>query len=103
MPYKDKEQQREYQREYQRMRRAGENKTPRKTLNHSDILTAEGVRGILSSVLCDVMAWEGDTLQRARCAAYVAGVAIKAIEVCDLEQRITELEELTEGVSKHGH
>ena len=92
MPYKNPEDRREYMRTYQRMRRAGESKTPRKTLNPADILTAQRVRDILALVLDEVMLWEGDTLQRARCVAYVAAIAIKACETADLEVRIAALE-----------
>ena len=100
MPYKDPEQQREYQRQWSRMKRAGESSKPnlkRRTLNPAEILTAQGIRDMLAEVLNEVMEWEGDTLQRARCVGYVAGIAIKAVETADLEQRITELEQAVEG------
>ena len=93
MPYKDPEKRKEYQREWQRMRKAGETGKPSiQTYNPADILTAQRVRDILAKVLNETLAWEGDTLQRARCVAYVAAIAIKACETADLEVRIAALE-----------
>ena len=102
MPYKDKEQQATYQREWQRQRRAGESKPAAgRTLNPEDFKTAQGIRDLLSSVLAEVMAWQGDTLIRARCIGYIAAIAIKAVETADLEQRLNEIERNLEGRHEH--
>jgi hypothetical protein len=96
MPYADKEKQKEYQRNYQRMKRAGEREVKRqkkKPLTIEEIATAAGIRDLLAETIREVKAAKLDTVVRARCIGYLAGVALKAIEVSDLETRISILEE----------
>ena len=93
MPYKDKEKQAEYQREWQRMKKAGDNKTPGRTLNPEQVRTAQGLLELLSDVIAEVRGTEADPFIRARCIGYLAAITIKTIETAVLEQRITALEE----------
>ena len=93
MSYKDKNKQAEYQREWQRMKNAGTNKTPGRTLNPSDIKTAQGLLDTLADTISEVVAAEADPLIRARCIGYLISIGLKAVETADLESRITKLEE----------
>ena len=93
MPYKDKEKQAAYQREYQRMKRAGESKTLSKTLNPQDIQTAKGLRDLLTEVIAEVRAAQGDVFLKARLVGYLVSIGLKAVETADLEARLQELEE----------
>ena len=95
MSYKDKNKQAEYQREWQRMKKAGTNKTPGRTLNPSDIKTAQGLLDTLADTIGEVAAAEADPLMRARCLGYLIAIGLKAVETADLESRITKLEEST--------
>jgi hypothetical protein len=95
MPYKDEEKQREYQREWQRMKKAGEGKTPGRTLNPEQIKTAQGLLQLLADVMAEIRGTEADPFIRARCIGYLAAIALKTVETADLEQRITKLEENT--------
>ena len=98
MPYKDPLKQKEYQREYQRLKRAGEStrtiiKPASKTLNPETAKTAAGLLNVLASLIKEVLTTEeGDTFIRARTAGYLISIGLKAIEVADLEQRLTNLE-----------
>jgi len=93
MPYKDPEKQAEYQREWQRMKKAGNNKTPGRTLNPEDIKTAKGLLDTLAAVISEVLATEADPLIRARCIGYLISIGLKCVETAELEERITKLEE----------
>ena len=94
MPFKNPEQKAEYQRDYMRMKRAGEGKaTPGKTLDPSDIKTAQGLLDTLADTIGEVAAAEADPLMRARCLGYLIAIGLKAVETADLESRITKLEE----------
>lgn len=95
MGYKDPEKQKEYQRNWQRARRVGE--TGRfKVLRISspeEIRTAHALLGLLGDLIKQVLETkEGDTLIRARTAGYLITIGLRAIEVADLEARISQLE-----------
>ena len=95
MPYKDPERQKEYQRQWQRQRRAG--KTEWFKVIHvsspEEVRTAKGLLSVLAGLIREVLTTtEGDTFIRARTAGYLISFALKAVEVADLEQRLTNLE-----------
>jgi hypothetical protein len=98
MPYKDKAKQKAYQREYQRLRRAGQ---PIKEhglkvlqpVNLEQVRTAQGLLRILGHLIGEVLETkEGDVFMRSRTAGYLISIGLKAVEVADLESRITNLE-----------
>ena len=104
MPFKNEETRREYMRQYQRQRRAGGTGsiTPaRKTLNPEDIQTAQGLLDLLSNVIGEIRDTKADPFIRARCVGYLVSIALRAVEVADLEGRIASLEEQAEGGEKH--
>ena len=98
MPYKNPEKQREYQREYQRLRRAGQSATEHglkvlQPLNPEQIRTAQGLLSILGGLIGEVITTEqGDIFMRARTTGYLISIGLKAVEVADLEARLTNLE-----------
>jgi hypothetical protein len=98
MAYKDPEKQRDYQRQWQRQKRAAEvgGTTSCRTLNPEDIRTAQGLRDLLSDVITDVAAAEGDVFMKARLIGYLVAIGIKTVETADLEARITALEQVGE-------
>ncbi len=95
MPYKDPERQRAYQREHKRLERAGECRTPGRTLLPTPfrLRTARDVLALLEE---QVAAVRDDpdvgTLEKARCVAYLAVAALRAIEAGDLAGRLEALE-----------
>jgi len=94
MPYADPEKMREYQREYQRQKRTGAQvKQPiKKPLTVEQIATAAGLRDLLAATIQEVKTSDTDIIIKARCICYLAGVTLKAVEISDLEQRLTALE-----------
>ena len=103
MPYKDPEKQKEYQRQWQRQRRAGET-VGFKVLRVSSpeqVKTAQGLLGVLAGLIGEVLTTkEGDTFMRARTAGYLISIGLKAVEVADLEARLTNLENKIMGRQK---
>ena len=95
MPYKDTEKQKEYQRQWQRQRRAGET-VGFKVLRVSspeEIRTAQGLLCVLGNLIGEVLTTkQGDIFMRARTAGYLISIGLKAVEVADLEARLTNLE-----------
>jgi hypothetical protein len=95
MPYKDPEKQKEYQRQWQRSRRAGET-VGFKVLRVSspeEIRTAQGLLGVLSGLIKEVLTTkQGDIFMRARTVGYLISIGLRAVEVADLEARLTNLE-----------
>ena len=97
MPYKDPETRRDYQRDYKRMKRAGSSQTPGQTLvplpfrlkTAYDVLTLieEQVNAVREEP-------EAGTLEKARAVGYLAGIALKAVEVADLSGRVEALEQV---------
>lgn len=54
--------------------------------------TVADVVDLLGRTVRDVMTLE-NSISRARCVGYLCGVAVRALEVSDLEDRIRRLEE----------
>ena len=106
MPYKDPEKRKEYQREYQRLLRAGEPtraviKPMSKSLNPEEVRTAQGLLGVLGNLIGEVLTTkQGDIFMRARTAGYLISIGLKAVEVADLEARLTSLENQVWGGKK---
>lgn len=98
MPYRDLERRRGYMRDYQRLRRAGKT---RKTLANPvtplfRTKSVEDVTLLLDESLCEVRAIQdkspGTILAKARAIGSLALVLLKALEVGQLEARVSALE-----------
>jgi len=110
MPFKDKAKEREYQRNYQRLRRAGLSAGERrlKVLQISNLPsspeeteTARGLLSILGHLIGEVLTTDqGDIFMRSRTAGYLISIGLRAVEVADLESRLTNLESKVIGVQK---
>ncbi len=97
MPYKDPEKQRDYQREYKRMQRAGSSQTPGQTLIPMSfwLNTPQDVLALIEEKVNAVREEpEAGTLEKARAVGYLAGIALKAVEVADLSGRVEALEQV---------
>jgi hypothetical protein len=97
MPYKDPEKQRGYQREYKRMQRAGSSQTPGQTLVPLPfrLKTAQDVLALIEEQVNAVREEpEAGTLEKARAIGYLAGIALKAVEVADLSARLEAVEQV---------
>ena len=97
MPYRDPEKQRDYQREYKRMQRAGSSQTPGQTLVPLPfrLKTARDVLALIEEQVNAVREEpEAGTLEKARAVGYLAGIALKAVEVADLSGRVEALEQV---------
>ena len=97
MPYKDPEKQRDYQREYKRLQRAGSSQTPGQTLVPLPfrLKTAQDVLALIEEQVNAVREEpEAGTLEKARAVGYLAGIALKAVEVVDLSGRVEALEQV---------
>lgn len=96
MGYKDPEKQKEYQREWQRRRRAGETgefKVIQRVSSPEEIKTATALLAVLTGLIRDVLnSKQGDVFLKARTAGYLISIGLKAVEVADLESRLTNLE-----------
>ncbi|MFC2063289.1 hypothetical protein ACFLS8_05040 [Chloroflexota bacterium] len=103
MPYKDPEKQKEYQRQWQRSKRAGET-VGFKVLRVSspeETRTAQGLLCVLGNLIGEVLTTkQGDIFMRARTAGYLISIGLKAVEVADLEARLTTLENRVLGGKK---
>ena len=78
----------------------GAKASPRKTVvlgNDVDLADAESVRALLAGMLREVMGTQTggrmDIVKKARCAGYLGGILLKAVELSEIEKRITALEE----------
>ncbi len=95
MSYKDPARQAEYQRQWQRNKRAGDT-TGFKVLRVSspeEIKTANALLTVLTGLIKEVLDTEkGDVFMRARTAGYLISIGLRAVEVADIESRITALE-----------
>ena len=106
MPFKDKEKRRSYNRDYQRLRRAGQPTGSRgveviRVSNLEQTETARGLLRVLGRLIGDVLTTEkGDIFMRSRTAGYLISIGLKAVEVADLESRITNLENKVLGGKK---
>jgi hypothetical protein len=104
MGYKDPEKRKAYHREYQRVKRQKEtqDKTPVKLFQetHSDfrVRTARDVLGLVEQTINKVVSLESDnmneTLAQAKAIGYLAGIALKAVETADIEDRVIALEDI---------
>jgi len=98
MPFKDKEKRRGYNRDYQRLRRAGQPTGSRgveviRVSNLEQTETARGLLRVLGNLIGEVLETkQGDVFMRSRTAGYLISIGLKAVEVADLESRITNLE-----------
>ena len=103
MPYKDPLRQKEYQRQWQRQRRAGKT-VGFKVLRVSspeEVKTAQGLLGVLGNLIGEVLTTkQGDIFMRAQTAGYLISIGLKAVEVADLEARLTNLENKVLGGKK---
>ena len=105
MPYKDLNRRRAYQREYQRLRRAGAGQTPGQTLIPLPfrLKTARDVLALLEEQVNAVRHEPAaGTLEKARAVGYLAGIALKAVEVADLSARVEAVERVLKGRRKAG-
>ena len=96
MPYKDPGKRRDYAREYGRLRRAGGRQTPGQTLVPLPfrLRTAHDILALLAEQVQAVRdEREAGTLEKARTIGYLSGIALKAVEVTDLEARLKVLED----------
>lgn len=106
MPYRDKSKQRAYQRDYQRLRRAGQPTGSRgieviRVSNLEQTETASGLLRVLGHLIEQVLKTnEGDVFMRSRTAGYLISIGLRAVEVADLEGRITNLENKVLGGQK---
>ena len=97
MPYKDPEKRQAYQREYKRMQRAGSSQTPGQTLVPLSfrLKTAQDVLTLIEEQVNAVREEpEAGTLEKARAVGYLAGVALRAVEVADLSARVEAVERI---------
>jgi hypothetical protein len=99
MPYKDPEKTRAYHREYKRIRRSGESITPGQTLIPLPfrMKTAQDILALLADqvqAVRDAPKEEAGTLEKARCIGYLCGIALKAVEVSDLDARLAAMEQV---------
>jgi len=100
MPYKDPEMKRAYNREYKRMLRGCQ--TQSQTLQtlkvEYRIKNAKDVLELLERTIKEVenlrCESNGEVLSKARTIGFLAGYLLKAIEIGELEQRISSLEEI---------
>ncbi len=100
MPYKDPDKQRQYKAQWARMNRAGESGTPGGTVLPLPfrLRTAQDVLDVLGGQI-QALLDESDikTAERARTIAYVSSVALKAVEITDMAERVEALEAILKG------
>ena len=100
MPYKDPDKRQAYDREYKRLRRIGSSQTPGQTLVPLSfrLQTARDVVSLIEEQVNAVREEEeARTLEKARTVGYLAGVALKAVEVADLSARVEAIERVLKG------
>src|SRR3712207_77858 len=105
MPYKDPDRRQAYQREYKRMQRAGGGQTPGQTLIPLPlrVRTAQDVLALIEEQVNAVRDEpEAKTLEKARAVGYLAGIALRAVEVADLSARVEAVERVLRGRRKAG-
>ena len=103
MPYKDPERQKEYQRQWQRSRRAGAvvGFKVLRVSSSEEIRTASALLTVLEGLIKEVLETkEGDVFMRSRTAGYLISIGLKAVEVAELEGRLTKLENKVWGGKK---
>lgn len=95
MSYANAEQQRSYQREYKRLKRAGSCQTPGQSQLPAEfrLRTAEDVLDLLAEQVEMIRQdKEVATTERARAIGYLCGIALRAVEVADLADRLESME-----------
>ena len=95
MPFKNEETGRAYQPDYKRLRRAGSSLTPSTTQVPTAfrLETARDIRDLLAEQIAKVRDEpEAGTLEKARTIGFLAGVALKAVELTDLLGRVESIE-----------
>jgi hypothetical protein len=105
MPYKDPETRRNYQRDYKCMQRAGLSQTPGQTLVPLPfrLKTAYDVLALIEEQVNAVREEpEAGTLEKARAVGYLAGIALRAVEVADLSGRVEAMERVIKSRKKAG-
>ncbi len=101
MPIKDDDARRKYNREYARLRRAGltgsQRVKPSVALMQDEDLRLETVRDyldVINRVIVDVRNDEySNTIQKARAVGFLINIALKALELSSIEERLSALEE----------
>lgn len=95
MPYKNQDAQRAYKRDWARMQRAGE-RSPRVAASLPPEFRMRTAVDILVLLSEQVSAVRDDpeigVIERARCIAYLAGVALRAVETVEVASRLEALE-----------
>lgn len=97
MPYKNPEIQKEYKREWARIKRAGDFGTPCGTQLPLPfkLKTAQDLLALIEEQINAVREEEkAKILEKARVVGYLAGIALKAVEVAGLEIRVEALEQV---------
>jgi hypothetical protein len=100
MPYNDPQKRRDYSREYARLHRGGVCQTPSQTQLPAEfrLKTARDVLDLIAEQVQAVRAeQEAGTLEKARTIGYLAGIALKAVEVADLADRLEAVEKVLKG------
>jgi hypothetical protein len=95
LPYTNPEQRRLYNREYAKLRRSGSCQTPGQSRLPADfrLQTARDVLDLLADQVQAVLEdAEIKTVERARTIGYLGGLALKAVEVADLSDRVDAME-----------
>ena len=96
MPIKDIEKRRAYDRDRKRAKRSGSPTLSPTLLDLPAEYREAKAETVLGTVMEQLVKLREDeeigTVERARCVAYVAGVALKAIESANLAGRIADLE-----------
>ena len=103
MPYRDPEKQKEYQRQWQRSHRASkiEGFKVLRVSSPEEVRTAQGLLSVLGSLIGEILTTkQGDIFMKARTAGYLISIGLKAVEVADLEARLTSLENKVLGGKK---
>jgi len=95
VPFADPERRRAYQRERQRLRRAGRSETPVQ-VELPTAFRVQTARDVLALLEEQINAVRADptvsTLERARCVATLAGVALRAVEAGEMAERVAAVE-----------
>jgi len=97
MPFKDPETSRAYNREYKQMQRAGSCQTPGQTQVPLSfrLQTAKDILGLLVEQIQEVrVTAQAGTLEKARTIGYLAGIALRAVEIVELAGRVEALEDV---------
>ncbi|MGZ4852091.1 MAG: hypothetical protein ACXV3D_02740 [Halobacteriota archaeon] len=104
MPIKDDSRRREYQRNYARLRRAGltgsqskkRSQSVKPALIEDDTLRLETVKDymdVINRVIMDVRDdADSSRIQKARTVGYLVNIALKALELGSIEERVEQLE-----------